>query len=90
MRFTRRFSILVPSGTRFFNVSCMFLYFVFRFIITPILALPRDVYVLSQDINKFLSTKKNLPMPRLFPAFPGNCPMLLVVGYHLHKVVTVE
>ena len=73
--------------TRFFIVSFMFLYFVFRCIITPILALPRDVYVLSQDI---LSTKKNLPLPRLFLAFPRNCPMLLVVGHHLRKVVTVE
>ena len=73
--------------TRFFIVSCMFLYFILRCVITPILALPRDVYAPSQDS---LSTKKNLSLPRLFLAFPSNCPMLLVVGHHLREVVTVE
>ena len=85
----RQFSILVPSGTRFFIVSCMFPYFVFR-IITPILVLPRgDVYVLSQDINKFLHTKK----PSLASPVSGHSKQLPYVACRwspLRKAVTVE
>ena len=54
----------VPNQFRQFSVGTRryrHFYVVFRYILTPILALPRDVYVLSQDINKFLSTKTTFP-----------------------------
>ena len=81
----RQFSM----GTRFGIVFCMFLYLFFVVFSRPSWRSSRDVYVLSQDINKLLSAQKTFPRLACFWRF-RNCPMLLVVNHHLRKAVMME
>ena len=54
----RQLSTLVPSSRGLVLYRLLYVSIFVFCIITPILALPRDVYVLSQDIIEFFPTKK--------------------------------
>jgi hypothetical protein len=49
-----------------------------------VLVLPREVYVLSQEINGFLYTKDTPPSPRSRP-FQKSCLLLIAIGHHCEK-----